>query len=133
MIRAGGRLAALALVVGAAVLIGVPGAAGTQTVRIPSTVTLNITPEKAAATFKGKIKSPNQACRTNRTVALMLRRPGKDQKVSSTPTFGQHWRLGLDNPRPGEYYARVKKRSDGTAGTIFVCKADSSPAVTYSP
>ena len=63
----------------------------------------------------------------------MLRRPGKDQKVSSTPTYGQHWRLGLDNPPPGAYYARVKKRSDGTAGTIFVCKADSSPAVTYSP
>jgi hypothetical protein len=133
MIRAGGRLAALAIVAGAAALIGVPGAAGTQTVRIPSKVTLNITPEQAAATFKGKVKSPNQACRTNRTVRLMLRRPGKDQKVSSTPTYGQHWRLGLDNPPPGEYYAQVKKRSDGTAGTIFVCKADSSPAVTYSP
>ncbi len=133
MIRAGGRLTALAFVIGAAALIGAPGAAGTHTVRIPSTVTFKITPEQATATFKGKVKSPNQACRTNRTVTLMLRQPGKDQKVSSTPTFGHRWRLGLDNPLPGEYYARVKKRSDGTAGTIFVCKADSSHAVTYAP
>jgi hypothetical protein len=129
----GRQLAALALLLLGLSLTPAPAAAGTHVVRIPSSVTLNITPQQAAATFKGKIKSPNQACRTNRTVRLMLRRPGKDQKVSSTPTFGQHWRLGLDNPPAGEYYARVKKRSEGTAGTIYVCKADSSPAVSYSP
>jgi hypothetical protein len=27
------------------------------------------------------------------------------------------------------FYAKVKKRSDGTAGTIYVCQADRSPAV----
>jgi hypothetical protein len=129
----GRQLAALALLLLGLALTPAPAAAGTHVVRIPSSVTLSITPQQAAATFKGKIKSPNQACRTNRTVRLMLRRPGKDQKVSSTPTFGQHWRLGLDNPPAGEYYARVKKRSEGTAGTIYVCKADSSPAVSYSP
>ena len=123
----------LTILVGAAALTGTPAAVGTQTVRIPSTVTLNITPQQAAATFNGKVKSPTQACRTNRTVRLMLRRPGKDQKVSSTPTFGKHWRLGLDNPPAGEYYARVKERSEGTAGTIYVCKADNSAAISYSP
>jgi hypothetical protein len=129
----GRELAALALLLLGLALTLAPGAAGTQVVRIPSSVTLKITPQQAAATFKGKIKSPNQACRTNRTVRLMLRQPGKDQKVSSTPTFGERWRLGLDNPPAGEYYARVKKRSEGTAGTIYVCKADSSAAVSYLP
>lgn len=133
MTARGRELAALALLLLGLALTLAPGAAGTHVVRIPSSVTLKITPQQAAATFKGKIKSPNQACRTNRTVRLMLRRPGKDQKVSSTPTFGEHWRLGLDNPPAGEYYARLKKRSEGTAGTIYVCRADSSPAVSYSP
>ncbi len=133
MTARGRQLAALALLLLGLALISAPGAAGTHVVRIPSSVTMKITPQQAAATFKGKIESPHQACRTNRTVRLMLRRPGKDQKVSSTPTFGEHWQLGLDNPPAGEYYARVKKRSEGTAGTIYVCKADSSPAVTYTP
>jgi hypothetical protein len=63
----------------------------------------------------------------------MLRMPGPDLKVSATPTFGRHWRLGLDNPVAGEYYARVVKRSEGIAGTIYVCRPDSSSTVDYAP
>ena len=85
---------------------------------------MRMTAQQGAAVFKGKVKSLNIACRTNRSVRLMLRKPGPDQKVSVTPTFGQHWRLGLDNPIAGKYYARVEKRAEGTAGTIYVCRPD---------
>src|SRR2546430_3428605 len=114
-------------------LIGVSWASGTRIVRFPSTVTMRMTAQQGAAVFQGKVKSTNIACRTNRSVRLMLRTPGPDQKVSETPTFGQHWRLGLDNPIAGKYYARVEKRAEGTAGTIYVCRPGSSPPVHYAP
>ncbi len=63
----------------------------------------------------------------------MQRQPGPDPKVSATPTFGRQWRIGLDNPIAGEYYARVVKRSEGTAGTIYVCRPDNSRAIDYAP
>jgi hypothetical protein len=115
------------------VLLGSGGAAGTRIVRFPSTATMRITAEKGAAVFKGKVKSPNIACRTNRTVRLMQTKPGDDLKVSVTPTFGQRWRIGLDNPIAGKYYARVVKRSEGTAGTIYVCRPDSSGSINFAP
>jgi hypothetical protein len=114
-------------------LIGASGANGTRIVRFSSTVTMRMSAQQGAAVFKGKVKSLNIACRTNRSVRLMLRKPGPDQKVSVTPTFGQRWRLGLDNPIAGKYYARVEKRAEGTAGTIYVCRPDSSPSVNYAP
>jgi hypothetical protein len=129
----GALLATLAAVVALGLTLLAPGATGTRIVRFNSTVTMRITAEQGAATFKGRVKSPNIACRTDRSVRLMLRMPGPDLKVSVTPSFGQHWRLGLDNPVAGEYYARVVKRSEGTAGTIYVCRPDSSPTVDYAP
>src|SRR5437016_6117200 len=104
------RLATLAAFVAIGMaLVAASWASGTRIVRFSSTVTMRITVEQGAAVFKGKVKSPNIACRTSRSVRLMLRKPGPDQKVSVTPTFGQHWRLGLDNPIAGKYYARVTK------------------------
>jgi len=33
----------------------------------------------------------------------------------------------------GHFYATVKQRSDGTAGTIYVCKAAKSKTIAYKP
>ena len=122
-----------ALVMLGLALAGPGSAGGTRIVRFTSTVTIRITAQQGAAVFKGDVESPNLACRTNRTVRLMQRKPGKDLTVSVTPTHGQHWRIGLDTPTAGEYYARVVKRSEGTAGTIYVCRPDNSPSVNVAP
>jgi hypothetical protein len=126
--------ATLAALITLGLALAGPGAAGgTRIVRFTSTVTIRITAQQGAAVFKGHVASPNIACRTNRTVRLMQRQPGPDLKVSVTPTYGRDWRIGLDNPIAGKYYARVVKRSEGTAGTIYVCRPDSSPSVNYAP
>jgi hypothetical protein len=31
----------------------------------------------------------------------------------------------------GDFYAAVKRRLEGTAGTIFVCKGDTSPVLHF--
>ena len=39
----------------------------------------------------------------------------------------------IDPLNPGSYYARLVRRKEGTAGTIFVCRGDRSVLVTIVP
>jgi hypothetical protein len=120
------RLMALAcLALGATALIAVPALA-TQTVKIDSKVTIS---SKAPA-FHGKVKSSNQACEIHRTVKLYKQRNGADKLLGKDKTnHDGKWEIELEPLKSGAYYAKVKRRSEGTAGTIFVCRRDKSKTI----
>jgi hypothetical protein len=55
---------------------------------------------------------------------------------STTTNASGHWRIvaqGSAGITLGHFFAKVKRRSEGTAGTIFVCKAAVSPTIPYHP
>jgi hypothetical protein len=100
-----------------------------RVVRIDSRVTI----ESNGLHFKGEVKSPKNACRQHRKVRLFIARPGPDLHAGADITnLHGHWSInpqGFAGISMSRFYARVKKRSEGTAGTIFVCKPDRSPTI----
>ena len=120
------RVMALACVaLGAATIAAVPALA-TQTVKINSKVTIS---SKAPA-FHGKVKSSNQACEIHRKVKLFKQRPGADKLLGKDKTnHNGRWVIKVQPLKSGAYYARVTRRSEGTAGTIFVCRGDRSKTI----
>jgi hypothetical protein len=117
------RLMALACVaLGATALVAVPALA-TQTVKIDSKVTIS----SHAPAFHGRVKSDNHACETQRRVKLFKQRHGPDKLLGKDKTnhHGQ-WEIEVEPLSSGAYYAKVVRRSEGTAGTIFVCRGDHS-------
>jgi hypothetical protein len=115
---AGALLVALAVV-------AVPALA-TQTVKIDSKVTIST----QAPAFHGKVKSDNHACETQRKVKLFRQKSGPDKLLGKDKTnhLGR-WKIVVDPLKSGAYYAKVVRRSEGTAGTIFVCRGDRSKTV----
>ena len=120
------RLLALACVaLGVTALLAVPALA-TQTVKIDSKVTIS---SKAPA-FHGKVKSSNQACEIHRKVKLFKQRQGPDKLLGKDKTNHHgEWEIEVQPLKSGAYYAKVKRRSEGTAGTIFVCRRDTSRTI----
>jgi hypothetical protein len=105
----------------------VPAARATRVVRIKSTVTIS----KKAPAFHGRVLSPNGACERGRKVKLFRVRSGPDKLLGSTHTHkGGTWRIPTDLHGSAAYYAKVARRSEGTAGTIYVCRGDRSGTVT---
>ena len=119
-----GKLAlasALALVICGS-MIGV--AAATNTVEIDSRIILR----ESFPAFHGKVKSHNSACLAPRRVKLFKEKRNGDKKLlgkTQTDSAGK-WEVLVDPLKSGVYYAIVKKRTEGTAGTIFVCLRDKS-------
>jgi hypothetical protein len=75
--------------------------------------------------LSGKVKSPKQACITDRKVILMkqvgTRGGGDDIKFASdTASSDGSWSTG-NTGTPGKFYAKVRRTS--------LCKKDSSPTV----
>jgi hypothetical protein len=79
--------------------------------------------------FHGRVKSPNEACVDNRLVKLFKKKSlGGDRKLlgkTHTDEKGK-WEVIVDPLSSGAYWAVVKQREEGTAGTTFVCLRDKS-------
>ena len=115
----------LALVAGIAIagaIVGGTALAG-NTVRIDSKVSMSDRPPA----FHGKVTSENQACEQGRRVRLYNKLIGPDELLGSDQTNNAgRWTVELDPLSSGAYYAKVIRRSEGAAGTTFICKADIS-------
>jgi len=102
----------------------------TRTVTIASHVTI----KGKGLKFSGTVTSNKGACKPGRTVTL-YRTPSLALGSTTTNSAGR-WKItasGSAGITLGHFYAKVKKRSEGTAGTIYVCKAATSRTIPYTP
>lgn len=122
---------ALIAIVGTVTAAALAGpASATQIVNVPSTVTI----AGKGLHFHGKVGAANSGCLGGRTVRL-LRVGGQKLGTTKTKANGS-WKLtvsGSAGISMASFYAKVKKRSEGTAGTIYVCGRARSAKVPYSP
>jgi hypothetical protein len=122
-------VAAIAILGSALVLaFGLTAAQATRTVKIASHITIKSNGLK----FSGSVTSSNAACKSNRSVTL-YRKPSLVLGSTTTNSSGS-WKitvLGSAGISLGHFYATVKKRTEGTAGTIYVCKAATSKTIPF--
>jgi hypothetical protein len=103
---------------------------GTHVVKINSKVSI----AEHNLTFHGKVRSPNPGCLDSRKVKLKrVIGAGHDQTMGSatTDTHGR-WSVhlsGFAGITLNHFYAHLKRRSEGAAGTIFVCRGDRSRTI----
>ena len=115
----------------AAVALTMGTADATRTVRIASHISI----KSNELNFSGKVTSPNSACKSGRHVSLYKRVSGGSGRervgVSVTGASGKwHVRVsGSAGISMAHFYAKVRQRSEGTAGTIFVCKSARSATI----
>jgi hypothetical protein len=125
------RTAAIALTASALTLgAGTPGASATRTVAIASSVSVHAN----GLTFSGKVGSSNAACRQDRRVTLYRTLSGGGHQALETVTTGVSgkWKVkvpGSAGISMAHFYAKAKRRSEGTAGTIYVCKSARSRTI----
>jgi hypothetical protein len=99
----------------------------TNTVRIASSITI----ESHGLNFHGKVKSENAGCKDGRHVSLYrIFSDGSRQRVGLFVTGANgKWHVtvsGSAGISMSRFYAKVRQRREGTAGTIFVCKSADS-------
>ena len=114
----------------AALISGLTTAEATRTVRIASHVTI----KSSSLTFSGKVTSSNSACKVARKVTLY--RTASLKLGSTTTSSSGRWKITVSGSAGitlGRFYAKVAKRSEGAAGTIYVCKTARSKTVRYRP
>jgi hypothetical protein len=76
--------------------------------------------------FSGRVISDKHACEVKRTVKILVSNPGPDDLYGRTKTDKQgHWSKPA-TPN-GDFYAVVKRREEGAAGTTYICRSDTSP------
>jgi hypothetical protein len=117
------RRAALIVCAALATAFAAVPALATNVVKIDSKVTISA----HAPAFHGRVKSDNHACETGRKVKLFKRRHGPDHLLGHDETNHKgRWQVGVNPLSSGAYYAKVTRREEGTAGTIYVCRRDRS-------
>lgn len=121
------KLALAAVLALALAGLAVTAAPATNTVEINSRIIMRET----FPAFHGKVKSPNGACTQNRTVKLFKKRRNGGRRLLGRTHTGNDgkWKVIVDPLSSGAYRAVVKRREEGAAGTIFVCRRDSSKRV----
>jgi FlaG/FlaF family flagellin (archaellin) len=100
----------------------------TRTVRLDSHISIR----DAGLTFRGRVTSANAACDFDRRVTLH-RTNGNILGHVTTGVSGR-WRitaLGSAGISLGHFYATVARRSEGTAGTIYVCRGARSKTIPF--
>lgn len=121
-------LALGASAVAVASVLGFSTAEATGIVRVPSHISI----KSNGLTFSGKVTSPNAACVRARRVTL-YRTNGN--RLGSTRTGREgRWKItarGSAGITLGRFYAKVSRRSEGTAGTIYICRAARSKTIPY--
>jgi hypothetical protein len=123
------KVAEIAALVSAFVLAsGLSTAEATRTVKIASHITI----KSNELTFSGRVTASNAACRNDRKVTLYRK---QSQVLGSTTTNSSgSWKInasGYAGISQGRFYAKVKQRSEGTAGTVYVCKAATSKTIPF--
>lgn len=116
----------LVLAIASAALAAAP-ALGGNVRRFDSTVTL-----AATNPFHGHVSSPKHACEVQRTVKVFDKAPGPDSFFGKTKTDGDG-KWSIPATPNGNFYAKVTRRKEGAAGTIFVCRPDLSPTRHFGP
>lgn len=119
-------LAVVASVSALALASGVTAALATRTVTIASHISI----KSKELTFSGRVTAKNAACDSGRKVRLY--RTSSLKLGSATTSSSGHWKItasGSAGISLGHFYAKVSKRSEGTAGTIYVCKAARSKTI----
>jgi hypothetical protein len=120
------RVAAGVLAAGA--VLGVANAEASHVVKIPSHISIR----NHGLRFGGKVTSSNHACVTDRKVTL-YRTNGDVLGHTHTNSHG-HWTItasGTAGISLGHFYAKVKRESQGAAGTIYVCKGAKSRTIPF--
>lgn len=125
------RRALIAVLLALAALALAAGAGATRTVFIASKVSIK---NHHGLHFVGRVTSPNHACEEGRRVVLYrVIDGGPDQALGhDTTNANGNWGVevsGFAGISMSHFYARVKRRSEGTAGTIYVCKGDRSRTI----
>ena len=109
--------------------LGFSEAYATRTVRLASKISIKST---SAGKFSGKVTSANAACDRGRKVTLYTT---SSLNLGSTTTGASGtWKIkpsGFAGISLHHFYAKVAKRTEGTAGTIYVCKAAKSKTVPF--
>jgi hypothetical protein len=123
----GHRTAWVAGLVTAAMAFTFATADATNTVRIASRITI----ESHGLNFHGKVKSENAGCKDGRHVSLYRKfSDGSRQRVGLFVTGPNgKWHVTVSGSAGislSRFYAKVRQRREGTAGTIFVCKSADS-------
>jgi hypothetical protein len=123
-------IAAVALATSAATL---GTADATNTVRIPSRITIE---QHGSLTFHGRVKSENAGCKDGRHVSLYRRGTDGSRQRLGVDVTGPNgkWRItvsGFAGVTLSHFYAKVRRRAEGTAGTIFVCKSADSETTAF--
>jgi len=104
------------------------GVAAAHTFRADSEVT--ITYNDAKERFQGRVSSDRPRCVKNRLVVVFRDNPGEDAPVGSDTTNDNgFWSVEEKNAR-GDFYAKVLRRKQTSAGHTHVCRADLSPTIT---
>lgn len=124
MLRLSAFIAAVSLLVLAA------SAAATRTVTIASHISI----KSKGLTFSGHVTASNSGCENARHVTLYRKfSDGSHQKLGATTTGPSgRWKItppGSAGISLSHFYATVRKRSEGAAGTIYVCKAARSRTI----
>jgi hypothetical protein len=106
------------------------GTAEARTVTISSAVSI----KASDLTFSGRVTSPNSACRDARRVTLYERlSSGGSRKIGGYTTGPSgKWRVtvsGFAGVSMEHFFAKVKQRSEGAAGTTYVCRAARSATI----
>ncbi len=129
MTLTGLRVVAVAVsTVALALLFGSTAANATRTVKFASHVSIT----HRGLLFSGRVTSSKTACVGGRRVTLF--RTNGDVLGSATTASSGRWQVaarGSAGITLGRFYAKVKQRSEGTAGTVYVCKAARSPTIPY--
>src|SRR4051812_38510093 len=123
----GRRMIWVAVLATAATAFTFTTADATRTVRIASRITI----ESHGLNFHGKVKSENSGCKDARHVSLYRKfSDGSRQRVGVFVTGPSgKWHItvsGSAGITMSRFYAKVRQRKEGTAGTIFVCKSADS-------
>lgn len=121
------RRALLATMAGVAAILALAiPALATRTVRVPSTVSL------APTLSSGKVSSAKKACIDSRRVVVKFMDASGRVSLYGTATTDASGKYSAQNlgsvkgRPPFKFFAVAKARSEGTAGTVFVCRQATS-------
>jgi len=121
-------VALLVVTLALGLIFGLTAAQATRTVRIASHISI----KGKELTFSGRVTSRNAACERGRKVTL--HRTNGNVLGSTTTNSTGRWKItasGSAGISLGHFFATVKRRAEGTAGTIFVCKAARSATIPF--
>ena len=100
------------------------------------TITSHISIQGKGVKFSGKVTATKAPCKASRRVTLYRKVSNGSSKalLSTTTTSSGSWKItvsGSAGITMSKFFASVKKHSEGTAGTIYVCTAATSKTIPW--